>query len=186
MVSSTRFPGLGCRKSFITARLPGTRDWRLGGGGRRRWEGAGAWPGPGSPRAATCKQAPGGRDCAGPAAPPGLATWNRGLRPRAAHPACRGLPPQPPLPAPRPFSFPPRAPPAHTPPSALPEPRYCIARSAPGPLPGDEPAPPEVSPHSSTPPPSAAKRRNTLETHQTHLGMAENRTQLGKFKNRPP
>lgn len=52
----------GCRKSFITGELPGIRDSTWGGWGRRRWEGAGAWPGPGSPHSATCKQAPGWRD----------------------------------------------------------------------------------------------------------------------------
>lgn len=150
------------------------RGW---GGGRAR-----APTRPGSPRSATCKQAPGGQDCAGPAAQPGLETGYPKVRLRAAHPYCQGpLPVYPPL-------FPsPSSAGSHTPPSALPAPGTALP-TAPGFTPRREPAPPEVSPHSSTPPPlrpCSAERRNTLETHQTHLGMAENRTQLGKFKNRP-
>ena len=96
-VSSTKSPRRGSRKSFITAQLTRIRDWGWGWG-RGWWEGEGSRPGPGSPSSATCKQAPGGRDCAGPPAAPGVGTGTRGLRLCAAHPAFRGLPLQPPLP----------------------------------------------------------------------------------------
>ena len=96
-VSSTKSPRRGSRKSFITAQLTRIRDWGWGWG-RGWWEGEGSRPGPGSPSSATCKQAPRGRDCAGPPAAPGVGTGTRGLRLCAAHPAFRGLPLQPPLP----------------------------------------------------------------------------------------
>lgn len=93
-VSSTKFPRRGAaEKSFITAELPEIRDSTLGGGIRRRWEDAGAWPGPARlAQPPVSKQALGGRDCAGPAARPGSGTGTGGLRPRTTHPCLPGAP----------------------------------------------------------------------------------------------
>lgn len=168
-VSSTKFPRRGLEKSHSSQ--PSSREFRIREGGRQRWEGAGARPGPDSPRSATCKQAPAG-----------LGTGDPGLRLRAAHLG-------------GPYLFIGRSSPfldsagSHTHPlPRSPRPDTALPAAPRVPSPGRSPRPPKFLP---TRPPAAtpslpAARRSTLETHQTHLGMAENRTQSGRFKNRPP
>lgn len=138
------------------------------------------------PRSATCKQALGGRRLLQPRVRLGLGTGNWGLRLGAAHPAQSRASAAPSSTCLLPALVPSQGTvSSHTPPFPLPAPRYCIVRCVRAAPSGKAPtAPRSFCPlvHLAAPPSlSKAERRNALETHQTHLGMAENRTQLGIF-----
>lgn len=178
--STTKFPRQGLWKVIHHGKAPG--EW----GGGVAVGGRGRLAGPQLPCSATCKQALGGRRLLQPCFGLGLGTGNWGLRLGAAHPAQSQASAAPSstclLPAPVPSQG---TVSLHTPPFPLPAPRYCIVRCVRAAPSGKAPrAPRSFCPrvHLAAPPsPSKAERRNALETHQTHLGMAENRTQLEFF-----
>lgn len=138
------------------------------------------------PPSATCKQALGGRRLLQSCVGLGLGTGNWGLRLGAAHPAQSRASAAPSSTCLLPALVPSQGTVSlHTPPFPLPAPRYCIVRCVRAAPSGKAPTAPRsfcLRVHLAAPPsPSKAERRNALETHQTHLGMAENRTQLGFF-----
>lgn len=109
-------------------------------GGGRRQLGAGAGAGPARPAQPPVSR-PRRAGLRRPSAQPGLASGYPELRLRAAHPERRG-----PLPASRPLFPLPGSTGSHTPPSAVPAPRHCIARRARVPSPERSPRPPKFLP----------------------------------------
>lgn len=164
-----------------------SRQSSRGMGGGVAVGGRGRLARPQLPRSATCKQALGGRRLLQSCVGLGLGTGNWGLRLGAAHPAQSRDSAAPSSTCLLPALVPSQGTVSlHTPPFPLPAPRYCIVRRVLAAPSGKAPrAPRSFCPrvHLAAPPsPSKAERRNALETHQTHLGMAENRTQLGFLK----
>lgn len=161
-VSSTKFPRRGAaEKSFITAELPEIRDSTLGGGDTQAVGGRGRLARPGSSRSATCKQAG-----------PGRAGLRRPSRPARLRDGDWGAaaPHHPPLPAGGSRRSRPclsaalldsLVPPGHTHPlPRSPHPDTALSAAPRAPPTAEEPAPPEVSPHSPTPRHSVPPRQS--------------------------